>query len=343
VQWGWARSRRSGLAEARRKRQAVSDRLRAGEDPIAERVRERVVRRVEEAKAVTFEAAAVRHIEANRAGWSNAKHGTQWLNTLRDYAFPVFGNVPVQDIDTTLVLKAIEPIWTTKTETASRVRMRIENVIDSATARGERTGDNPARWKGHLDKLLPSRSKVKKVKHFGAMPYVEVPAFFKELMTRESVSARALAFVMLTVPRSTELRLATWREIDLAEATWNVPPERMKKRRPHRVPLTPAAIALLGKPGEPDAPLFASYDGELSDGAMRMFLQRDMGRPDCTPHGMRSSFRDWVEEQTNFAFNLAEASLAHAVKDKTVAAYQRGDLFDKRRRLMEAWAHYCTS
>jgi integrase len=331
------------LAEARRRAAACREKVRQGIDPLVERERERVARRLNAASAISFKAAAERYIEAHKPGWKNAKHGSQWSATLATYAFPIIGELPIAAVETPHVLKILEPIWSTKTETASRVRMRLEAIIDSATARGERAGDNPARWKGHLAKLLPQRSKVSRVEHFAALPYAEMPGFFAELRSRESVSARALAFAILTAARSGELRGATWGEIDLVEGVWTIPGQRMKAGREHRVPLTPAAVELLGKPGNPEFPLFARGGESLSDGALRVFLQRDLGREGLTAHGFRSTFRDWAAECTAHPSDVVEMALAHVIKDRTEAAYRRGDLFEKRRQLMNDWALYCTS
>jgi integrase len=246
------------------------------------------------------------------------------------------------------VSKAIDPIWREKPETASRLRQRIEAVLDWATAHGYRNGDNPARWRGHLDKLFPKRSKVRAVKHHKAMPYAELPAFFKELATRETVSARALAFTILTAARSGETRGAVWSEIDRAASLWTVPAERTKSEREHRVPLTRGALSVLDGldhlPSDQGALLFPNPRGKpLSDTAIRKYLQQDLGRADLTVHGFRSTFRDWAAERTNFPRELAESALAHVLRDKTEAAYQRGDMLDKRRKLMEAWAKFCVS
>ena len=303
---------------------------------------------LEASQALTFKACATQYIEAHKAGWKNAKHAAQWESTLETYAHPVFGSLPVQVIDAKLVRKALDPIWRQKPETASRLRQRIEAVLDWAKALGYRTGDNPARWRGHLDKLLPKRSKVRAVRHHKAMPYKELPKFFGALVGRDTVSAKALAFTLLTAARSGETRGATLREIDYDAAIWIVPGERTKSGREHRVPLTDEALAILRGldhlGDDPDAVLFPNPSGKpLSDAAMRKFLQTTMWRSDLTVHGFRSTFRDWTAERTRFPREIAEAALAHVLKDKTEAAYQRGDLLDRRRKLMEAWATFCAS
>jgi integrase len=307
------------------------------------------------ARSVTFKDCATRYIgrswvyrEAHKAGWRNAKHAVQWTSTLETYAYPVFGSLPVLAIDTALVTKALDPIWREKTETATRVRQRIEAVLDWATAHGYRSGDNPARWRGHLDKLLPKPRKVSAVKHFEAMPYMALPEFFAELSKRDTISARALAFTILTAARSSETRKATLGEIDFANAVWTVPSTRTKSGREHRVPLTKEGLALLrglAYLGEDkDALLFPNPSGKpLSDTAMRKYLQEDMRQEGLTVHGFRSTFRDWAAERTNTPREIAEAALAHVVGDETEAAYLRSDMLTRRRKLMEAWARFCTA
>jgi integrase len=250
--------------------------------------------------------------------------------------------LPVQEINVALVMKALEPIWSTKPDTASRVRGRIECILDWAVARGFRAGENPARWRGHLDKLLPARSKVRKVKHHAALPYAEIAAFITDLREREGIAARALEFTILTAARTGEALGARWDEIDLKADMWTVPPDRTKGAREHRVPLSAAARAVIEqmqKIRENDYVFPGDRRATLSNMAMDMLLRR-MNR-DVTVHGFRSTFRDWVSERTNFQGEIAEAALAHVVGDKVEAAYRRGDLFDKRRRLMNAWAEFC--
>lgn len=292
---------------------------------------------------MTFDACAAAYIGAHETGWRNAKHRDQWRNTLSTYANPVFGSRPVQAIDVGLVMKALEPIWQTKPETASRLRGRIEAVLDWATVRGYRQGDNPARWRGHLDKLLPARNKIRSVEHHAALPYDETAEFLAMLRSQEGIGARALEFLILTAARTGEVIGAQRDEIDLDEKVWIVPAARMKAGREHRVPLSPAAVAVLERMKESCEGDFVFPGGRrnkpLSNMALLAVLRR-MGRGDLTAHGFRSTFRDWAAERTNFPREVAEAALAHTVGDKVEAAYRRGDLFDKRRQLMEAWARF---
>jgi integrase len=263
---------------------------------------------------------------------------------LKTYVSPVFGSFPVQSIDVALVMKALEPIWTSKPETAGRVRGRIERVLDWATVHGLREGDNPARWRGHLDKLLPSRAKVRKVKHHTALPYAEVGVFMAELRPREGIAARALELLILTAARTSEVLGAQWEEVDLDARIWTVPGERMKGGREHRIPLSDAALAVvqgMQAVRQNDLVFPGARDRKpLSNMALLSVLRR-MGRGELTAHGFRSTFRDWAAERTNFSPEVVEMALAHVVSDKVEAAYRRGDLFEKRRRLMEAWAGFC--
>lgn len=331
------------LAEAR-DRALECRKLREKEiDPID--AREAVRRQValERAKALKFKEAAATYMAAHRVAWKNDKHAAQWVSTLQTYAYPSIGEVSVQSIDTALVMKVIEPIWAEKPETANRVRGRIESVLDWATVRGFRQGENPARWRGHLDKLLPSRAKVRKTKHHSALPYAELPAFLAALRQQDGVAARALEFTILTAARTGETIGVRRSEINARERLWTVPAERMKAAKEHRVPLSNRAFELIateaiadddfafpgGRPGQP-----------LSNMAMLMLLQR-MDRDDLTVHGFRSTFRDWASERTNFPGEMVEMALAHTIDSKTEAAYRRGDLFEKRRRLMDAWAAFC--
>ncbi|WP_041751194.1 site-specific integrase [Bradyrhizobium sp. BTAi1] len=337
-----------GLQEARG-RALDARRLRHdGVDPIETRRASRIQQRLEAAKAISFDECCSAYIKANRAGWRNAKHGAQWESTLATYASPVVGALPVQTIDTGLVLKVLEPIWADKPETASRVRQRIERVLDWARVRGYRTGENPARWKGHLDKLLPATAKVRRVVHHAALPYGEMPGFLADLRQQEGVAARALEFLVLTAGRTGEVIGARWTEVNRHDKTWQVPGERMKAGREHRVPLSARALAILEETyalrHADDGFLFpgAKHGKPLSNMAFLMLLRR-MSRDDLTAHGFRSSFRDWVAERTNFPAEVAEIALAHTVSDKTVAAYSRTDLFERRRRLMQQWSVFCTA
>lgn len=332
------------LEQARRLAGGYRKQAKAGTDPIEARHAERIAQRVGQASAISFDDCAARYIEAHRAGWRNAKHAAQWTATLATYASPIIGDLPVKAIETAHVLKVLEPIWKTKTETATRVRQRIECVLDWATARKHRQGDNPARWRGHLDKLLPKRSKVAKVAHHPAMPYTALPAFLAALRGHEGIAARALEFVILTAARVSEVCNACWPEIDFAAKLWTVPAERMKSGRPHRVPLSDAALRVL-KAMEAQRQSDHLFPGwrmrRPLSGAACIKLLRDMKHADLTVHGFRSTFRDWCAEQTNYPRELAEAALAHVLRDKTEAAYQRGDLLQRRAHLLQAWARYC--
>ena len=281
-----------------------------------------------------------------QSSWRNPKHRQQWRNTLDTYVYPSIGKLPVQAVDVAMVMKLLEPIWTAKPETAGRLRGRIESILDWATVRQFRTGDNPARWKGHLDQLLPKKGKIHKVRHQPAMHYRDVPAFMAELRNQTSTSARALEFTVLNTVRTGEATGATWPEIDREARVWTIPAQRIKAERDHRVPLSDRALAILDAlPREAgnDHLFIGAREGKgLSDMAM-LELLRGMAGNGYTVHGFRSSFRDWCAEQTNYPRELAEVALAHALKDKTEAAYQRGDLLEKRRRLMRDWSRYCAS
>ncbi|MDA1101494.1 MAG: integrase arm-type DNA-binding domain-containing protein [Proteobacteria bacterium] len=323
--------------------------LRDGVDPIENRRAKKATAKLLAGKNITFQERAEDHIDAHKPGWRNPKHAAQWRSTLKTYAYPIIGQVPVGEIDTGHVMRILEPIWQTKTETANRLRQRIEAVIDGAIAFGLRSGDNPARWRGHLQNLLPSQSKVRRVQHFKAMAYTEIPGFFRDLRQRDAVSACAMSFSILTAARSGEVRGVTWDEIDMDQAIWTIPEERTKSGRPHRIPLSSEALAVLNSmkaiqvDGEEHVFPGRRPGRQMSENTMRKFLQNDMQREGLTVHGFRSTFRDWAAEQSNFPREVAEAALAHALKDKTEAAYQRGDLLEKRRDLMEAWANYCSS
>jgi integrase len=335
-----------GLKKARTKAGNGREQLDAGIDPIDQKKTETAERRLNAAKSITFDECAEAYIESNKAGWSNDKHSQQWTNTIQTYASPTLGKLAVQDVDTDLVMRCLEPIWATKTETATRIRGRIESILDWATVKGYRIGANPARWRGHLDKLLPKPSKVTEVVHHPALHYDDIPAFIEELGDVKGIAARALEFTVYTATRSSEVLLAEWEEIDLEKKLWIIPKQRMKARKEHRVPLSPRAIKLLkdlDKIRESDY-VFPSprYGKHLSNMAMTKTL-RDMGRKDITVHGFRSTFRDWAAEKTNTPNIVAEAALAHVVGNKAEAAYRRGDLFAKRVQLMDSWARYAHS
>jgi integrase len=293
-------------------------------------------------------------IEKNRAGWRNAKHRQQWENTLATYVYPTLGELPVSAIDTGLVVQVLDPIWTEKPETASRVRGRIEAVLDAATVRGFRQGPNPAQWKGSLAHVLPAPAKVRKVEHHAALPFDQMPAFLAALRGRPGMAARALEFAILSASRTGEVLGARWGEIDLAAKVWTVPADRMKAGREHRVPLSSPALAVLetvqplalmrdGKP-DPVAPVFPGLRRALplSNMSLLMVLRR-MERDDLTAHGFRSTFSDWAAERTAYPREAVEMALAHTINNKVEAAYRRGDLFDKRCRLMDDWARFCSS
>jgi integrase len=335
-----------GLAEAREKARECRKLRHEGIDPIEARKATQAEQRLAEASAMTFRECAERYIEAHEAGWKNPKHAKQWPSTLESYVYPMFGALPVQAVDVGLVMKVLEPIWNAKPETASRVRGRIEAVLDWATARGFRKGENPARWRGHLENLLPARSKVRKIEHHPALPYAEMGEFIAALHEQEGVGARALEFLILTASRTGEVIGARWEEFDLEKKVWTVPGERMKAGKEHRVPLSDHAFAIIEgmKAGRVNDHPFVFPGGRqgrpLSNMAMLKLLSR-MDRGDLTAHGFRSTFRDWAAECTHFPAEVAEMALAHTVSDKVEAAYRRGDMVQKRRELMEAWARYC--
>jgi integrase len=334
------------LAEARQKALECRKARLDGLDPIEARRGKRIQVKLDAARAMTFQACAEAYIAAHKAGWRNAKHAAQWPATLGTYAFPVFDGLPVQAVDTALVMRALDPIWTVKPETASRVRGRIESVLDWAKARGFRQGENPARWRGHLDKMLPKKTKVRRVAHHPALPYPQIGEFMDELRRQEGAAACALEFAILTAARTGEVIGAQWSEIELGERLWTIPAERMKAGREHRVPLSDAALAILAKMAATRQNDHVFPGGRasrpISNPAMLMLLRR-MGRDDLTIHGFRSSFRDWAAERTGFPAEVADMALAHVVGDKVEAAYRRGDLFQKRRQLMDAWARHCAA
>lgn len=315
-----------------------------GRDPFTERATKRAAAKAEAAKAMTFDEAAARCIADKRAGWRNAKHADQWTNTLATYVSPLIGSLPVADIDLALVRKVLDPIWATKNETASRVRQRMESVLAWATVSGYRKGENPARWRGHLDHLLPKPSKVQKSEHHAALPYAKVSKFVAELRAQSGTSALALEFTILTAARTNEVIAARWEEVDLEKKLWTVPAERMKAGKEHVVPLSRRAVKVLKElQGIKTGPFVfpgGKADAPLSNMAMSATLKR-MNRSDITVHGFRSTFRDWAGEQTTFPRELIEHALAHQLKDKAEAAYARSTMPEKRRKLMEAWAEYC--
>jgi integrase len=340
------------LAEARARAAALFKLVRAGTDPLIQREADNAAAKATAqdvaARAVTFRTVADRYLTAHHPSWRNAKHRQQWTNTLATYAYPHMGDLPVGAVATAHVLAALEPIWTTKPETAARLRGRIEAVLDYAKATDLRHGENPARWKGHLSQTLPARGKVAPVEHHAALPWKDVGAFLVALRGQAGIAARALEFTVLTAARTGEVLGARWSEMDLEAKLWTVPALRMKAGREHRIPLSKPALLVLdamAKLRTNDGPGTVVFPGgrdgmALSIMAMTMVLRR-MKRGDLTVHGFRSTFRDWTAETTAYPREVAEAALAHTLGDKVEAAYRRGDLFNKRRHLMDDWAAFC--
>jgi integrase len=330
------------LAEARSKASEYRKLSKEGLDPIE-------ARRAAPEAIPSFTTCAARFIRAHRKGWKNAKHARQWVRTLKTYARPVIGSKPVDAIETKDILEILSSIWTTKTETAKRVQGRIENVLDFAAAHKYRDTMNPARWRGHLDMLLPKPSRVKTVKHHPAMPYTDVSVFMGELSNNGSLSAMALRLLIFTATRTSEVLNSQWSEIDIENAIWTIPASRMKTKREHRIPLSDAVLDDLKALPRIDGNLHlfpgARYGKPLSNMAL-LQLMRGMGygvkgpRGDYVPHGFRSSFRDWSGEVSSFPRDVAEMALAHTIENKVEAAYRRGDLFDKRRLMMNAWTNF---
>jgi len=334
---------RVSLADARAKAAELRHQRWLGNDPMATKRATKLSARLEAAKSITFKDCAAKYIAEMAGGWRNEKHRQQWANTIRDYADPIIGHLPVGTIDMVQVKRVLEPIWSTKTETATRLRGRIEQILDWARVHGYRDGDNPARWRGNLDKAgLARPSKVAKVEHHAALPYDEVPAFMAKLRAQEGTAARALEFLILTTARTGEVIGAVPAEFDLSKNIWSVPAERMKAGREHRVPLSKAASAIAKIAIEDDAEfLFPGRRAKtpMSNMAMAMLLRR-MGYDEITVHGFRSTFRDWAAEQGH-PRDLAEMALAHLVTDETEAAYFRSDLLQRRRALAEGWSRFC--
>jgi integrase len=332
------------LADARDLASALRLKVKAGTDPLQERHREAAEAlasaQAAQVAGMTFKTVAEAYIATNESSWRNDKHRQQWRNTLASYVYPVMGELPVADIRTAHVLQILEPMWAEKPETASRIRGRIETVLDAAKARGYREGENPARWRGHIAQILPARSRLTRG-HHKAMTYETVPAFVAQLRERDSMAALALEFVILTAARTSEVLGATWDEVDLAKASWTIPAARMKAGKEHRVPLSPRAVEILEtvQPMGKISLFPAAKGGRLSTMAMAMLLRRM--KIDCTVHGFRSAFRDWSAECTGYAHEICEMALAHVIGNKSEAAYRRGDMFEKRRRLMADWSAYC--
>jgi len=333
------------LATARNMTLECRRQVLSGLDPLEERARSKRARQLAQARSITFQQAAEHCIASKTPEWKNAKHAQQWTNSLTAYAYPVFGTLSISDLDTDLVLKAIEPIWISKAETASRVRQRIETVWDWARARKYVEGENPARLRGHLDKILAKTAKVKRVKHHAAVPYKQIGPLIKKLRGRKGSSALALEFMILTAARTGEVRGARWQEIDLSTKVWIIPADRMKASKEHRVPLCDRAVEILNSiksNRNPDGYVFPGWKAEtgLSDGAM-LTLLRKMDVGPYTPHGFRSTFRDWAAEEAHeFSNETVELALAHTIKNKAEAAYRRGDQLERRRALMLAWSEY---
>jgi integrase len=336
------------LAGAKEAARAARAKIKQGIDPIEEAKAAKSALVASRAKDVTFERCAAMYIETHEKGWKNAKHRAQWASTLATYAYPHFGSLLVRDVELPHILAALEPIWATKTETASRLRGRIESVINLAIARGYRTGLNPARWTGHLDLMLASPAKIAKEEHYPAVPVAQVGAFMARLREVPGVGSKALQFATLTASRSGEVRGAVWSEFDLDARVWTIPPERMKAKVEHRVPLSAPALKLIKAQPTVAGTNFVFHSpkgGQISDMTMLQVMRRlgvkDAKGDTCVPHGLRSTFRDWCGEHTSYPRDLAEMALAHTIPNKVEAAYRRGDMLEKRRRLMNDWAAYC--
>jgi integrase len=331
------------LAEARIRALEARHSVKSGIDPLAAKQAAALAATIDAAKGVTFRQCAEKYIAAHSPSWKSAVHRKQWSSTLETYAYPQMGELPVSEINTAIVMKAVEPIWSSKPDTAGRLRGRIEAILDWAAVREFRAKENPARWKGHLDKLLPARAKIKRVRHHPALPYVEIGAFMGELRVKPGISPRALEFAILTCCRTIEVIGCEWNEFDFAERVWTIPGERMKHGRLHRVPLTDRELEILVNIPREGKFVFpgAKKDTHLSNMAM-LELLKNM-RPGLTVHGFRSTFRDWCGERTNYPNHVAEMALAHTIADETEAAYRRGDLMEKRRRLAREWERFCNT
>lgn len=340
------------LAKAKELARTERIKIAQGIDPVDAGLAARRRLIADQANATTFIDAATKYIDTHESAWRNPKHAQQWRNTIDRYAVPVIGQMPVREVALPDILKILEPIWRTKTETANRLRGRIESVLDWANAHRYRTDANPARWKGLLDKLLPAPGKIAKTDHHRALPYPELPAFMKKLAAQDGLGARALEFAILTGCRSGEVRGAKWDEFDLSEKTWTIPAARMKMSKEHRVPLSTSALAIIHaqRGAAFCAYVFPSVIGSetsaiegkpLSDMTLSAVLRRM--KTHAVPHGFRSTFRDWCAEKTDYPRDVAEMALAHAIGNKVEAAYRRGDLFEKRAQLMQDWADYATS
>lgn len=332
------------LEHARDKAAEYRKLLKQGINPLAEKRKVERDLQLAVAKSMSFTDCAEAYIEVNRHGWKNHKHAQQWSNTLKQYAYPVFGNLPVAEIDTALVIKCLELIWTSKNETASRLRGRIETILDWATVRKYREGENPARWRGHLDKILPKPSKVQKTEHHPALPYAEIAVFMAKLRNQSCVAAKCLEFTILTATRTNESIGATWDEIDSNNKIWTIPAERMKAGRVHRIPLSDQVMYILNdmEQFKSNNFVFRGTTKGLSNMAMLQLLKR-MGEAGLTVHGFRSTFRDWAAETTSYPSEVVEMALAHTIKNQAEAAYRRGDLMEKRSQLMTDWQVFCSN
>jgi integrase len=337
---------KQSLAGARKRAREAWQRVLDGQDPIEEARKQAIANQLEQSKAITFDKAAALCIAAKKHEWRNAKHVSQWTNTLAEYASPVIGKIPVQQVDTGLVLRILQPIWTTKTETATRVRQRIESVIDFCKARGQFAGDNPARLDGHLSELLPKASKIQRVQHHSALPFEQIHPFITKLREKGGTAMLALEFLILTAARTGEVIGARWDEVDLQNRVWSIPAERMKAGKQHRVPLNARAVEILNTlhATATNSYIFPGWktdaDMGLSNGAVLALMKGMDDYKQHTPHGFRSTFRDWCAERTNYPNEVIEMALAHTIENRVEAAYRRGDLFEKRARLMADWAKY---
>lgn len=340
------------LQEARQKALEARKLLVEGINPLAAKNQDKINAALESARMMTFNQCADAYIAAHIASWKNAKHASQWSNTLATYASPVFGELPIAEINTALVVKCLSAIWQSKNETASRLRGRIESILGWATTSGYRTGENPARWKGHLDNLLANISKVSRSKHHPSLPWQHIGKFIMAIKARDGVSARAVEFAVLTASRSGEVRGAKWSEIDFDDKVWTIPAERMKAHREHQVPLSAAAIKLLKSMPRDNELVFAGTKGKvLSDMSMTAVIRRmndddqsiwvDSDGKRITVHGFRSTFRMWAAETTTYPREVAEHALAHQLPDAVERAYQRGTQYAKRVALMSDWSNYC--
>lgn len=340
------------LADAKVAARAARALIAQGIDPVEHGRAARSKLIADQASAISFCQAATKYIETHEEGWRNPKHAQQWRNTIETYANPKLGKMLVRDVELPNILAVLEPIWKTKTETASRLRGRIESVLDWSTARGYRAGANPARWKGLLDTLLPAPGKIAKTSHHRALPYAKLSKFMKALAQQDGMGARALEFTILTACRSGEVRGANWDEFDLEAGVWTVPATRMKAGKEHRVPLSDAALYIVNVqkanafcdyvfPSSQRARSSESDGAPLSDMTLSAVLRRM--KIAAVPHGFRSTFRDWCAEQTDYPRDVAEMALAHAIGNKVEAAYRRGDLFEKRKQMMQDWAYFAKS